>query len=191
MGTSPGKVGGSRWEELVRRCAQADQGALAELYDQSSQLVYGVALRVLSNQADAEEVTIDVYNQVWRTAAGFEQTRGSVTAWLVMLARSRAIDRVRARSTRDKREEPMFERSDFASSESSPEESTEAGERTRRIRQALASLPEDQRRAVELAFFSGLSHSELAEHLGLPLGTIKTRIRSSMIKLKESLAEFA
>ena len=105
MGTSPGKVGGSRWEELVRRCAQADQGALAELYDQSSQLVYGVALRVLSNQADAEEVTIDVYNQVWRTAAGFEQTRGSVTAWLVMLARSRAIDRVRARSTRDKRED--------------------------------------------------------------------------------------
>ena len=86
------------WEELVRGCAKGDSAALSALYDQTSSLVYGVALRVLSNPADAEEITIDVYTQVWRTAANFENTRGSVTAWLIMLARSRAIDRIRSRA---------------------------------------------------------------------------------------------
>lgn len=181
----------SRWEELVRGCAQADQSSLAELYDQSSPLVYGVALRILASVEDAEEVTIDVYNQVWRSAANFQNTRGSVTAWLVMLARSRAIDRIRSRATRARMEEPIFEQTELRSEGSNPEQSTEAGQRQRRIRSAMASLPEEQRRVVELAFFGGLSHSELADHLSLPLGTVKTRIRSSMMKLRELLVDYA
>ena len=181
----------ARWEDLVRGCAQADQACLATLYDQSSALVYGVALRVLSSPEDAEEVTLDVYNQVWRSAGNFANTRGTVTAWLVMLARSRAIDRVRSRAVRARVEEPIFEYAALASTGSSPEEATEAGQRRQRIRSAMASLPAEQRRAVELAFFSGLSHSELAGHLGVPLGTVKTRIRSSMMKMRELLGEYA
>jgi RNA polymerase sigma-70 factor, ECF subfamily len=183
--------GGFAWEELVRKCARGDQGALTALYDQTSSLVYGVALRILSNPGDAEEITIDVYNQVWRTAGNFENTRGSVMTWLVMLARSRAIDRIRSRATRTRVESPMIESTGYPAPGISPEEATEAGQRQARVRAALASLPAEQRQAVELAFFSGLSQSEMAGHLGLPLGTVKTRIRSSMMKLREALGEYA
>lgn len=150
-----------------------------------------MVLRVLSRPEDAEEVTVDVYNQVWRTAASFENSRGSVTSWLIVLARSRAIDRIRASSARERREVPIVEHTTLPSSGNNPEEATGVSQLHQRVRAAMASLPAENRRAVELAFFSGLSHSELAEHLGLPLGTVKTRIRSSMIKLRESLGEYA
>ena len=179
------------WEELLAKCARGDQSALATLYDQSSSLVYGVALRVVTNPADAEEVTIDVFNQVWRNAKDYQRSRGSVTAWLVMQARSRAIDKVRSRASRVRAEEPIFEYADFASGDASPEEFTEVTQRRRRIQAAMTQLSAEQRKTVELAFFSGLSHAELAGHLGVPLGTVKTRIRSSMMKLRESLEEYA
>ena len=193
---STNKAGSDReaspgWEELVRGCAKGDSTALSALYDQTSSLVYGVALRVLANPADAEEITIDVYTQVWRTAANFENTRGSVTAWLIMLARSRAIDRIRSRATRMRRETPVVEAAAIPDAGDNPEAVTEAGQRQARVRAAMAGLPQDQRKVVELAFFSGLSHAELAERLQLPLGTVKTRIRSSMMKLRESLGEYA
>ena len=171
--------------------SEGEQSALSALYDESSGLVYGVALRMLSNPADAEEVTVDVYNQVWRTAASFENSRGSVTSWLVVLARSRAIDRIRSRTARERREEPIVDQTLFPSGGNNPEEEFSVGQLRHKVRTALDSLSAEHRRAVELAFFSGLSHSELAERLGLPLGTVKTRIRSSMIKLRESLAEYA
>ncbi len=180
-----------RLEDLVGACARGDQDALAALYDQTSSLVYGVALRMLGIPADAEEITIDVYNQVWRSAAGFSTTRGSVTTWLAVLARSRSIDRIRARKTRQQQEEPISEHTDFSSRGMDPETATASGQRSHRVRAAMSGLPAEHRRAVELAFFSGLSHSELAERLGLPLGTVKTRIRWSMMKLRESLAEYA
>jgi RNA polymerase sigma-70 factor (ECF subfamily) len=146
---------------------------------------------MLSNPADAEEVTVDVYNQVWRTAASFKNSRGSVTSWLVVLARSRAIDHIRSRTARERREEPIVDQAILPSGGDNPEEASSAGQLRHKVRRALAGLPTEHRRAVELAFFFGLSHSELAERLGLPLGTVKTRIRSSMIKLRESLAEYA
>jgi RNA polymerase sigma-70 factor, ECF subfamily len=189
--TGSASEAGSSWEELVRGCAKGDQAALSALYDQTSSLVYGVALRVLSNPADAEEITIDVFNQVWRTAGNFENTRGSVTAWLIMLARSRAIDRIRSRATRIRVEAPLVDMSTVPDSAHTPEAVTEAGQRHARVRQAMAGLPQEQRTVVELAFFSGLSHAELADRLQLPLGTVKTRIRSSMMKLRESLGEYA
>ena len=177
------------WHGYVRRCAEGDQKALGSLYDESSQQVYGVVLSVLRDTADAEEVTLDVYSQVWRSAAVYSTQRGSVVAWLLTLARSRAIDRLRSRATRQKREEPIEEapQQSFETGEASPEASASASETRQRIQTALDRLPQDQREAVELAYFSGMSHSELAAHLGQPLGTVKTRIRMGMMKLREEL----
>jgi len=175
----------------VRRCGAGEQAALSSLYDQASHLVYSVVVKVLANQADAEEVTLDVFTQIWRTAQSYQASKGTVTAWLVMVARSRAIDRMRSRATRQRREEPIFEYTDFPSASSGPEQATAESQRRRKILAAMAGLPPEQRRAVELAFFSGLSHSELAERLQVPLGTIKTRLRSSMLKLRESLVEMS
>jgi len=176
------------WHSYVRRCAEGDQSALGTLYDESSQHIYGVALSVLRDTADAEEVTLDVYSQVWRSAAVYSSQRGSVVAWLLTLARSRAIDRLRSRATRQKREEPIDESPQgFHTTDSSPEQSASATQTRQRIQQALDRLPPDQREAVELAYFSGMSHSELAGHLSQPLGTVKTRIRMGMMKLREEL----
>ena len=176
------------WHGYVRRCAEGDQSALGSLYDESSKHVYGVALSVLRDTADAEEVTLDVYSQVWRSSAVYSSQRGSVVAWLLTLARSRAIDRLRSRSTRLKREEPLDDSPrSFHTGDASPEDSASAKQTRQRIQQALDRIPPDQREVVELAYFSGMSHSELAAHLDQSLGTVKTRIRMGMMKLREEL----
>jgi RNA polymerase sigma-70 factor, ECF subfamily len=176
------------WHSYVRRCAEGDQSALGALYDESNRYVHGVVLSVLRDAADAEEVTLDVYSQVWRSSAVYSSQRGSVVAWLLTLARSRAIDRLRSRATRHKREEPIEDsQRSFPTDDTSPEDSASASQTRKRIQQALNSLPPDQREAVELAYFSGMSHSELAAHLEQPLGTVKTRIRMGMMKLREEL----
>ena len=175
------------WRAYLGRSAAGDQAALAALYDESSQLVYSVILRLLGDVADAEEVTMDVYTQVWKSAATYDSSRGSVTGWLITLARNRAIDRLRARSSRLRRETPLQELFDVPSGAMSPERETEATQRRRRIAAALRTLTPEQREAVQLAFFSGFSHTELAERLQQPLGTVKTRIRMGMMKLREQL----
>ncbi len=189
VSAAPGRASNELWERLLSRCAARDQSALAELYDQSASLVYGVALRVLGNAADAEEVSADVYHQVWRTAATYEGARGSVAAWIVTVARNRAIDRLRSRANRVRAEEPIEGRDHLAAVTGDPEQATAASQRRRRVQSAMASLPPEQRQAITLAFFSGLTHSELAARLNLPLGTVKTRIRSGMMKLREGLGE--
>ena len=177
------------WKGYVERAAQGDQTALASLYDESSKLVYAIALRLLGQAADAEEVTLDVYSQVWRTAATYRSERGSVTAWLTTLARSRALDRARSRVSRARFEEPMIGGTEMKAEadEASPEMTTAAAQRRRHVLSALATLSPEQREAVQLAFFSDLTHSELAEKLRQPLGTVKTRIRLGMMKLREQL----
>jgi RNA polymerase sigma-70 factor (ECF subfamily) len=150
-----------------------------------------MVLRVLGNVADAEEVTMDVYTQVWKAASGYDISRGSVTAWLITLARSRAIDRVRSRTSRARKETSLPETYDAPATGISPEQETEETQRRRQVMTALSTLPAEQRQAVELAFYSGLTHSELAERLGQPLGTIKTRIRAGMSRLREQLAGVA
>jgi RNA polymerase sigma-70 factor (ECF subfamily) len=157
------------------------------LYDGTHPLVYGLALRILGDVADAEEVALDVYTQVWRTAGNFDPRRGSVSAWLVTLARSRAIDRLRSAAARRQREESRPELPEAPAAARSPEEASLLGQRRVRVRAALARLLPEQREAIELAFFSGLTHSELAARLGQPLGTVKTRIRLGMMKLRELL----
>jgi RNA polymerase sigma-70 factor (ECF subfamily) len=178
----------SVWSRYMEHSALGDQKAFASLYDASRQLVYSTALRILREPADAEEVTVDVYMQAWRNAKGYTDRRGSVGAWLVMLARSRAIDRLRSRATRTRRETPI-EDSQFRSLEPGPERETEMSQHRRRVVSALGTLPPEQREVIELAFFSGLTHAELATQLNQPLGTVKTRVRQGMIKIRELLVE--
>jgi RNA polymerase sigma-70 factor (ECF subfamily) len=164
--------------------ADRDADALAGLYDESSSLIYSLVYRILGNVADAEEVTLDVYTQVWQNAEKFDESRGSVASWLVTLARSRAIDRLRSRAARQTREEPLAPAREFRDVAALPEEAGMLSQERRFVRAALESLSPEQREAIELAYFSGLSHSELAARLNQPLGTIKTRIRLGMMKLR-------
>ena len=173
---------------LVQRVATGDQSALANLYDTTNRLVYGLVLRVLGDASSAEEVLLDVYTQVWRQAASYDASRGAPLAWLTTIARSRAIDRLRSGWQDQRRKEPLDALGDAPGGEASPEEMTVASERQRFVREALNSLTPEQREVIELAYYSGLSHSEIAEKLNQPLGTVKTRTRLGMMKLREALA---
>ncbi len=174
------------WGEWVRRISHGDQSALAGLYDETSALVFGSALRILGYHSDAEEIVTDVYTQVWKTASTYDPKRGCVSVWLMRLARSRAIDRLRSRSDRTHRSEIAL--SVECSSGENPETSAALAETRRHIRGALRTLPCEQRRAIELAYFHGYSNVEVAEQLGHPLGTVKTWLRTGMIKLRRLLA---
>jgi RNA polymerase sigma-70 factor (ECF subfamily) len=169
------------WSGFVCRIKAADQDALASLYDASNHLVYGMALRILGNPADAEEVTLDIYTQVWRGASRFDERRGSVLAWLMTMARTRSIDRLRSVARR-RREEPLTEHPATAASQPAGQPGVR-----REIEAALNALAPEQREAIELAYWYGYSHAELAGRLGQPLGTIKTRIRLGMMKLRAQL----
>ncbi|MGE0133006.1 MAG: sigma-70 family RNA polymerase sigma factor [Blastocatellales bacterium] len=173
---------------LVQRVATGDQSALATLYDTTNRLVYGLVLRVLGDPSSAEEVLLDVYTQVWRQAANYDTNRGAPLAWLTTIARSRAIDRLRSGWQDQRRKEPLDVLGDAPGGEASPEEMTVASERQRFVREALNSLTPEQREVIELAYYSGLSHSEIAAKLNQPLGTVKTRTRLGMMKLREALA---
>jgi RNA polymerase sigma-70 factor (ECF subfamily) len=178
------------WAQLIALTAQGDQTALATFYDRTSPQVFGLIYKILNNHEAAEEVTLDVYTQVWRQAHTYDATRGAPGAWLMTLARTRAIDRFRAGAAEHGRIESLDAVKLFASGDDTPEQDVEDQERRRYVQQALAVLTAEQREAVALAYFYGLSQSEIAEKLRLPLGTVKTRIRSGMIKLREALAPY-
>ena len=172
----------------LERMARGDHEALAELYDRHARLVYSLALRILRDQSDAEDIVQDVFSQAWRQAARYESSRGNVIAWLLNLARSRAIDRLRSRRARPDSAtvEPMpIELPDLAQP---IDEQVASSHEAARIRAAVDELSVLQRVAIELAFYEGLTHVEIAERLELPLGTVKTRIRQGLLKLKERLA---
>jgi RNA polymerase sigma-70 factor (ECF subfamily) len=175
------------WGEYVRRCASRDESALAVLYDESSHLAYTIAMRVLEDEADASEVVMDVYKQVWDTAARFDEARGSAAAWIVVLARSRAMDKRRYRTARMRTSAQVEELPDVISSQPSPEHLAISSQSNRSVTRALAALSPEQRQVLELSFFAGLSHSEIAEQLGAPLGTVKSRIRNAVGRLRELL----
>jgi len=178
------------WAQLIALTAQGDQTALATFYDRTSPQVFGLIYKILNNHEAAEEVTLDVYTQVWRQAHTYDATRGAPGAWLMTLARTRAIDRFRAGAAEHGRIESLDAVELFASDDDTPEQNVEGQERRRYVQQALAVLTAEQREAVALAYFYGLSQSEIAEKLRLPLGTVKTRIRLGMIKLREALAPY-
>jgi RNA polymerase sigma-70 factor (ECF subfamily) len=173
---------------VVQKIAQGDQAALAALYDSTHRLAYGLILRVLGDASSAEEVLLDVYTQIWRQAANYDTSRGGPLAWLMTIARSRAIDRLRSGWQDRQRKEPLDLINDRETEAASPEENTVVAERRKFVRAALSSLSPEQREVIELAYYGGLSHSEIAVKLNQPLGTVKTRTRLGMMKLREALA---
>ncbi len=175
---------------LVEQMAQGRQDALARLYDATSSMLNGLLLRILERPEDAEEVLLDVYMKAWKYSARYSDKRGSVQAWLMIMARNAAIDRIRQKRVQPKT--AAFEPENMAeakSTEASPEEQTAERERRRRVQIALRELPPEQREVVELAFFGGLTHAELAERLREPLGTIKSRIRMGLVRLRGLMEE--
>jgi len=177
---------------LISRVAAGDERALAQLYDATSRMVYGLCLRIVKDAAAAEDITLEAYLQLWRTAASYDPIRGTVSAWLLTVVRSRAIDWLRARKARRADlEQNLDEVFDLSDDRPSPESVSIESGRTRIIRDAMLELPAEQRRAIELTYFSGLSHSEIAVQTGLPLGTVKTRIRLGMMRLRELLGPYA
>ena len=172
---------------LIARTAQGDEEALGALYDYTSPQLYGLALRVLDDPQSAEEVVLDVYMQVWKKASQFDLSRGKPIVWLAVLTRSRAIDRLRMKQPEQSRREPFEEVNEESDPMSDPELSVTQGEQRCLVLKALASLASEQREVIELAYFGGLSQSEIASKVGEPLGTVKTRIRLGMIKLRNLL----
>ena len=176
------------WAEYARRIARGEEWALTALLDETRSLIFSVVLRVLSFRADAEEATADVYAQVWKTAGMYDTRRGSVSSWLIRIARNRAIDLLRSRSARDRSEATLFLE---CSGAPHSQNGRAASQTLSHLYQALEALPAQQRRAIELAYFSGLTMETIAEKLGEPLGTVKTRIRMALMKLRRMFAAAA
>lgn len=173
--------------ELLRAVAGGDEAALAELYDRYRLILFGLMLRILHSRAEAEDCLQEVFIQVWRQANGFDEARGRPFTWLVTMARSRAIDRLRALSSRTRTAQDAAR----ATVEEKSDAVTDAirSEQKATVRAALDSLPPEQRSVLEFAYFEGLTQSEIAARLNQPLGTIKTRTRSGMMKLRELLSK--
>jgi RNA polymerase sigma-70 factor (ECF subfamily) len=177
----------------MARAAAADERAMTDLYDRYGTLVYTVAYRIVGQRADAEEVVVDAFTQAWREAARFEAERGSVAAWLTTIARSRALDLLRARGRRERLVVDAaggMEGGGSGGPEAPAADRAEDDERRWVVKLALEGLSAPQRQAIELAFFEGLSQSEIAERLNEPLGTVKTRVRLGMQKLREALRPY-
>lgn len=173
-------------EVLIARIAQGEVEALASLYDRYGRLVYSLAMTMLRDRAAAEEVTQDAFLSLWRAAASYRAERGRVATWLWAIARHRAIDELRR--LKNSQALSLDFSPDFQPGEVNPGESLEDASLMRlHVRRALAQLPEPQRRAIQLAYFRGLTQREIAEGLGEPLGTIKTRIRLGLHRLKQLL----
>lgn len=195
MAISPASFAPETDRGLVERMARGDEAALSALYDKHAGVLYGIAYRITGEGADAEEVVLDAFQQAWREGGRFREERGSVAAWLTMICRSRALDLVRARGRRDR----AVDRAVLASPDEAPAHgrgpgpaggAAEGSERSQAVSAALETLSPPQRQAIELAFYHGLSQSEIAERLSEPLGTIKTRVRLGMQKLREALRPY-
>jgi len=186
--TITGEIYQAHDQQLLARMAERDEAALSEFYDRYHRLVYSLARRVLGSSSDAEDVVVDVFWQVWQQAGRYAAERGRVFTWLMAIARSRAIDRRRGVQRQDVMAQALeLQQRDAVEPVADPDEDLFVAERQRRVRAALDSLPVTQRQAIELAYYGGLSQSEIAAVLNEPLGTIKTRIRTGLAQLREDL----
>jgi RNA polymerase sigma-70 factor (ECF subfamily) len=172
---------------VVRSIAAGDQTALRELYGRTHHLVFTVIVRIVRSRETAEELTLDVFHDVWRRARTYDERGGTVIGWIMNQARSRAIDRVRF-DQRKKRTAPPADTNVLPTADSA-EELADADLRARRVRDALGHLTAEERQSIEIAYFAGRTYAEVAEQLDEPPGTIKTRIRSGLIKLRHRLAQ--
>ena len=177
---------------LLRRMAAGDEAALGALYDRWSPLVHSVVLRIVGDRDDAEELVEETFWQAWRQAGRYDAVRGGVSAWLVVIARSRALDRVRLRGWQRASAAGTEAEADTAPEAivdvAGPLQSAEQDETRRIVRAAMDALPAEQRETLEMAYFRGMSQSEIASATGQPLGTVKTRARLALQKLREALA---
>ena len=169
-------------QALLGRVAAGDESGLAALYDRYAGVVYSVTNRILRDTGAAEEVVQDIFYQLWRSASQFDLARGSLPGWLLVIARNRAIDRLRGRSRR-----LLEETMEPVATALALDTSAAQAEAMAKVTAALGSLPANQREALELAYFEGLTHTEIADRTGVPLGTVKTRLRTAVQSLKKAL----
>jgi len=167
---------------LIARIRSGDENAMGQLYDRYSGIVYGVALRVLGNTGAAEDVLQEVFLQLWRNPQAFDAERGRLAPWLAVIARNRAIDVLRKRPPEDDIDEVPIPSGVNLEDEAARKIAVD------KVRGVLGQLPQDQRRLLEMAFFEGMTHSEIAGKTGEPLGTVKTRIRAGLLTLRRSFA---
>jgi len=172
---------------LVHRLLQKDVSAFEQLYDRHSRLVYGLLLRILQQAGTAEEVAQDVFLQLWRNAGQYDESRGPFVPWLLTLARNRALDTLRLKSERQRRREDQTEEMPPVVTVPQYEKVLDEKRRAEKVRALMASLNPQQKKAIELAYFEGLSHTEIAATLKEPLGTVKSWIRNGLLRLKEEL----
>lgn len=178
------------WIALVQSIAAGDQHALHGLYQRTYRLVFTLIVRITNNRETAEELTLDVYHDVWRRASRYDPAGGSVVGWIMNQARSRAIDRVRFEQ-RKKRVNQHADDVGPVAAPGDPLEASDLKEQSRLLRQALTILRPEERQVIETAFFSELTYDQVAARLNQPLGTVKTRIRAGLMKLRQALAEAA
>jgi RNA polymerase sigma-70 factor (ECF subfamily) len=188
---SGAKAGALRDDELLALVARGDETALGVVYDRYGGLVYTIALRVTGDRQTAEEVMQDVFQNVWQTAGSYQIGRGACAAWLVGIARHRAIDAIRSKRERARTREQTYDQGTFAETAGALDPELNDFDVRDTVRSALENLPGPQRQAVELAFYGGLTRVEIAERLGEPLGTVKTRLRLGLMKLRDLLRPLA
>jgi RNA polymerase sigma-70 factor, ECF subfamily len=172
---------------LVHRLLRRDVRAFEQLYDRHSRIVYGLVLRILQQASTAEEVVQDIFLQLWRNAGQYHEGRGPFVPWLLTLARNRALDNLRLKSERQRRREDQIEVLPSIAQAPEYEKSLDEKRRAEVVRSLISSLSAPQKKAIEMAYFEGLSHSEIAAALHEPLGTVKSWIRNGLLRLKEGL----
>ena len=172
--------------DLLQRSARGERDAFASLYDATAARVHGLALRVVRDPAQAEEVTQEAFLEIWRTASRYDAERGSAVSWLLTIAHRKAVDRVRSAEASSRRESTYHHRNQNVDHDTTADAATASLE-ARRVRTALGALTDVQREAIELAYFGGYTHTEVATLLDLPVGTAKTRIRDGLIRLRDTI----
>lgn len=183
-----------RDRELMARIKARDASALSELYDHYNRLLFGLILSILRKREEAEDILQEVFTKIWQQAEKFDLERGTVYTWIVTLTRNRSIDRLRSKVYKEqKKQSTSLDDEDvfhpLYSDESDPLENTILTERAKKVHEALDQISEKQRKVLQVAYFSGMSQSEISEEFDIPLGTVKSRMRDGMIKLRELLAK--
>ncbi len=184
--TTPRAQVGAPLAELLRRSGRGDEAAFAELYDAVAARAYGLAVRVVRDPAQAEEVAQEALLEIWRTASRFDEKLGSPVSWILTIVHRKAVDRVRSAEASSRRDTTYLQQSGTREHDSTAE-AANASMEARRVRQAMQSLTDVQREALDLAYFKGYTHTEVAAMLDLPLGTAKTRIRDGLIRLRDTM----